>query len=161
MPGGLPWPWPPPWWAAAEDHGPAVTAQAPQRLPAPANFHQSCYLRSLLLLLPGCSNAAPARPATFLPPRVGGERASTTSSRRRERGEREEHLSDRGNVCTSKNAYWTKLSIRISWLCEDVRATTCTSKQHKKLRHLTFTNSLVQKSCNYLLKNTFILEILF
>lgn len=77
----------PPRWAAAEDHGLAVAAQAPQRLPAPVDLHQSRCRWSLLL--PGCSNAAPARPATLLPPRVGGKRAPTTSARRRERGETE------------------------------------------------------------------------
>ena len=76
-------------WAAAEDHGPSVSAQASQRLPATVNLCQSRYLQPLLpsSLLPGCSNAAPARPATLLPPRVGGERATRAPAHWRERGE--------------------------------------------------------------------------
>lgn len=96
----------PPRWAATEDHGPAVAAQTPQRLPAPVDLQQSRYLRSSLppFLLPGCSNAAPARPATPLPPRVGGERAPTTSARRRERGETEgDNWSATGKVWRSEN----------------------------------------------------------
>lgn len=75
-------------WAATEDHGPAVATQAPQRLPAPVDLRQSHCRRYLLphFLLPGCSNAAPAQPATLLPPWVGGKRAPTTSCWR-ERGE--------------------------------------------------------------------------
>lgn len=86
-----------PRWAAAEDHGPAVAAQAPQRLPAPVDLHQShCHCRSLppppSFLLPGCSDAAPAWPATLLSPRVGGERAPSTSAHWGKRGETEGQL---------------------------------------------------------------------
>lgn len=79
----------PPWWAAAKDHGPAVAAQAPQYLPAPVHLHQSP--PSLLLppvLLPGCSDAAPAWTRHLLPPRVGRQRTPTTLAEWRRRGER-------------------------------------------------------------------------
>lgn len=116
-------------WAAAEDHGPAVAAQAPQRLPAPVDLRQSNCCRSLPpFLLPGCSNAAPARPATLLPPRVGGERATTSSAHRRERGEtdREESVCEGKMVKAGKSTrnFWLVCSLKIQkkleWICKTV-----------------------------------------